>query len=269
MKTFIPTPSSSTLELGLFTIHYYALCILLGIFVAIWVTKRRYLALGGNPSDISDLAIYVIPAGVIGGRIYHVITSPQKYFSEGGSPIAVFKIWEGGLGIWGAIGFGALAAFIYYEKRNTSLTFAQLADSIAPALLLAQAIGRFGNWFNGELFGRPTEVFWALEIPPENRPTGFENYVTFHPTFLYEAIWCSIVAILIMRSSYFRKISGTGAVFIFYAASYSLGRLFIEMIRIDEANRILGLRLNIWVSAAILIGASALFLRKLAKIPKN
>lgn len=269
MKTFIPTPSSSTLELGLFPIHYYALCILLGIFVAIWITKKRYLALGGDPNDISDLAIYVIPVGIIGGRIYHVITSPQKYFGEGGSPIAVFKIWEGGLGIWGAIGFGALAAFIYYQKRSTSLPFAQLADSIAPALLIAQAIGRFGNWFNGELFGRPTEVLWALEIPPDNRPAGFENFATFHPTFLYEAIWCSIVAILIMRSSYFRKILGTGAVFIFYAASYSFGRLFIEAIRIDDANEILGLRLNIWVSAAIFVGASALFLRKVAKIPKN
>ena len=269
MKTFIPTPSSSTLELGFFTFYYYALCILLGIFVAIWVTKKRYFALGGNPNDISDLAIYVIPAGIIGGRIYHVITSPQKYFGDDGSPIAIFKIWEGGLGIWGAIGFGALAAFIYYKKRSTSLSFAELADSIAPALLLAQAVGRFGNWFNGELFGRPTEVFWALEIPLENRPTGFENFATFHPTFLYEAIWCSIVAILIMRSSYFRKISGTGAVFIFYAASYSLGRLFIEVIRIDEANRILGLRLNIWVSAAIFIVASALFLGKVAKTPKK
>jgi prolipoprotein diacylglyceryl transferase len=269
MKTFIPTPSSSTLELGFFTFHYYALCILLGIFLAIWVTKKRYLALGGNPNDISDLAIYVIPAGIIGGRIYHVLTSPQKYFGDGGSPVAVFKIWEGGLGIWGAIALGALTAFIYYKKRSPSLTFAQFLDSVAPALLLAQAIGRFGNWFNGELFGRPTEVFWALEIPSENRPAGFENFTTFHPTFLYEAIWCSMVAIFIMRSNFFRKISGTGAVFIFYAASYSFGRLFIEAIRIDDANEILGLRLNIWVSAAIFIAASTLFLRKLAKIPKK
>ena len=269
MKTFIPTPSSSTLELGFFTIHYYALCILLGIVVAIWITKKRYQALGGDSNDVSDLAIYAIPSGIIGGRIYHVLTSPQKYFGEGGSPVAVLKIWEGGLGIWGAIALGALVAFIYFKKKSVSLTFANFLDSIAPALLLAQAIGRFGNWFNGELFGRPTEVLWALEIPPEKRPTGFENFMTFHPTFLYEAIWCSIVAVFIMRSSFFRKISGTGAVFIFYAASYSFGRLFIEAIRIDDANEILGLRLNIWVSAAIFIAASTLFLRKLAKIPKK
>jgi prolipoprotein diacylglyceryl transferase len=269
MKTFIPTPSSSTLELGFFTIHYYALCILLGIVVAIWITKKRYQALGGDPNDVSDLAIYAIPSGIIGGRIYHVLTSPQKYFGEGGSPVAVLKIWEGGLGIWGAIALGALVAFIYFKKKSVSLTFANFLDSIAPALLLAQAIGRFGNWFNGELFGRPTEVLWALEIPPEKRPSGFENFMTFHPAFLYEAIWCSIVAVFIMRSSFFRKISGTGAVFIFYAASYSFGRLFIEAIRIDDANEILGLRLNIWVSAAIFIAASTLFLRKLAKIPKK
>jgi prolipoprotein diacylglyceryl transferase len=269
MKTFIPTPSSSTLELGFFTIHYYALCILLGIVVAIWITKKRYQALGGDPNDVSDLAIYAIPSGIIGGRIYHVLTSPQKYFGEGGSPVAVLKIWEGGLGIWGAIALGALVAFIYFKKKSVSLTFANFLDSIAPALLLAQAIGRFGNWFNGELFGRPTEVLWALEIPPEKRPTGFENFMTFHPTFLYEAIWCSIVAVFIMRSKFIRKISGTGAVFIFYAASYSFGRLFIEAIRIDDANEILGLRLNIWVSAAIFIAASTLFLRKLAKIPKK
>ena len=269
MKTFIPTPSSSTLELGFFTIHYYALCILLGIVVAIWITKKRYQALGGDSNDVSDLAIYAIPSGIIGGRIYHVLTSPQKYFGEGGSPVAVLKIWEGGLGIWGAIALGALVAFIYFKKKSVSLTFANFLDSIAPALLLAQAIGRFGNWFNGELFGRPTEVLWALEIPPEKRPTGFENFMTFHPTFLYEAIWCSIVAVFIMRSKFIRKISGTGAVFIFYAASYSFGRLFIEAIRIDDANEILGLRLNIWVSAAIFIAASTLFLRKLAKIPKK
>ncbi len=269
MKTYIPTPSSSTLELGFFTLHYYALCILLGIIVAILVTKKRYTALGGNPNDISDLAIYAVLSGIIGGRVYHVLTSPQKYFGEGGSPFAVFKIWEGGLGIWGAIAFGALTVFIYFKRRSTSLTFAQLADSIAPALLLAQAIGRFGNWFNGELFGRPTEVFWALEIPPENRTIGFENFTTFHPTFLYEAIWCSIVALYIMRSRFFQKISGSGAVFFFYAFSYSFGRLFIEAIRIDDANELMGLRLNIWVSAIICAGGAALFLRKISRYPRK
>ena len=150
MRKFIPTPSSSTLELGFFTFHYYALAILLGIVVAIWLTKRRYAAMGGNPNEISDLAFFVIPAGIIGGRIYHVITSPQKYFGENGSPIQAVQIWRGGLGIWGAIAVGALAAFIFFKAKKRSLSFYQLADAIAPSLLIAQGIGRFGNWFNGE-----------------------------------------------------------------------------------------------------------------------
>ena len=165
MRKFIPTPSSSTLELGFFTIHFYALAILLGIFIAVWLTKKRYRALGGDPNDITDLAFVVVPAGIIGGRIYHVFTSPQKYFGEAGSPIQALQIWRGGLGIWGAIGFGALAAFIFFKVKKTSLSFYQLADAIAPGLLIAQGIGRFGNWFNAELFGRPTSLFWALEIP--------------------------------------------------------------------------------------------------------
>ena len=267
MKTFIPTPNSSVLELGFFTIHYYALCILLGIIVALWVTKKRYAALGGNATEISDLALFVIPAGIIGGRLYHVITSPQKYFGKGGSPIAALEVWQGGLGIWGAISLGALVAYIYFKKRETSISFAKLADAIAPALLIAQGIGRFGNWFNGELFGRPTDVFWALEIPRQNRPIGFESFQTFHPTFLYEAIWCFAMALLIMRIGLFNRIIGSGAVFVFYVASYSLGRLFIEAIRIDEANLILGLRLNIWVSLITFLGASALFLRKTRRNP--
>lgn len=262
MKTFIPTPGSSTLELGFFTIHFYALCILLGIVIAIWITKKRYVELGGDSSEISDLALFVIPAGIIGGRIYHVITSPQKYFGEGGKPIEVIEIWRGGLGIWGAISLGAIAAYFYFMKVKTSLSFANLADAIAPGLLIAQGVGRFGNWFNGELFGKPTKVFWALEIPSENRPMGFENFQTFHPTFLYEAIWCFAVALLIMRLAFFKRLAGSGAVFIFYVAAYSLGRLFIEAIRIDEANLILGLRLNIWVSLFAFLGGGALFLRK-------
>lgn len=264
MKKFIPTPSSSTLELGFFTFHFYALTILLGILVAVWITKRRYKALGGNPDDITDLALVVVPAGIIGGRIYHVLTSPQKYFGENGSPIQALQIWRGGLGIWGAISIGALAAFIFFKVKKTALPFSQLADAIAPGLLIAQGIGRFGNWFNAELFGKPTTLFWALEIPRESRPSGFENFATFHPTFLYEAIWCFFVAALIMRVKIFRNFSKAGTVFIFYVLAYSLGRFFIEAIRIDEANLIFGIRLNIWVSGLLFVGALALFLRRIA-----
>jgi prolipoprotein diacylglyceryl transferase len=264
MRKFIPTPSSSTLELGFFTFHFYALAILLGIFVAVWVTKRRYKALGGNPDYITDLALVVVPAGIIGGRIYHVLTSPQKYFGENGSPIQALQIWRGGLGIWGAISIGALAAFIFFKVKRNSLSFSQMADAIAPGLLIAQGIGRFGNWFNAELFGKPTTLFWALEIPRESRPSGFENFATFHPTFLYEAIWCFFVAALIMRVKFFRNFPKAGTVFIFYVLAYSLGRFFIEAIRIDEANLIFGIRLNIWVSGLLFFGALTLFLRRIA-----
>lgn len=262
MRKFIPTPSSSTLELGFFTIHFYALAILLGIVVAIWLTKKRYAALGGNQSEISDLAIFVIPAGIVGGRMYHVITSPQKYFGKNGSPIQVIEIWKGGLGIWGAIALGALAAYVYSRFRKLSLTFLQLADAIAPGLLIAQGIGRFGNWFNGELFGKPTSVIWGLEIPMEKRPVGYENFVTFHPTFLYEAIWCFLIAILILRFDIFHSRKSSGMIFLLYAAAYSFGRLFIESLRIDEANLILGLRLNIWVSALMFLSAGGVFVRQ-------
>jgi len=262
MRKFIPTPSSSTLELGFFSVHFYALAILLGIVVAIWLTKRRYAEAGGNPNEISDLAFFVIPAGIIGGRIYHVVTSPQKYFGEGGSPIQALQIWRGGLGIWGAISLGGLAAFVFFRAKKRSLDFAQLADAIAPGLLLAQGIGRFGNWFNGELFGKPTSLPWGLEIPSANRPTSFEAFDTFHPTFLYEAIWCFLIALLIMRLKIFQNLKSSGLVFIFYVMAYSFGRLFIESLRIDDANLILGLRLNIWVSVLVFLGACGLFLRK-------
>ncbi len=269
MKSFIPTPNSSLFELGFLTLHYYALCILLGIIAAIWLTKKRYHALGGAVDEISDLALLVIPMGIIGGRIYHVITSPQKYFGSGSSPLSALKIWQGGLGIWGAISLGALTAFVFYKAKVRSLSFATLADAIAPGLLVAQGIGRFGNWFNGELFGRPTDLPWALQIPIGKRPIGFENFATFHPTFLYEAIWCFLLAAVILRLEVFKKLAGTGAIFTFYVASYSFGRLFIEAIRIDDANMILGLRLNIWVAATLFLGAGALFLREIAKSRKK
>jgi prolipoprotein diacylglyceryl transferase len=261
MRKFIPTPSSSTLELGFFTVHFYALAILLGIVFAIWLTKSRYSAMGGDPSEISDLSFFVVPAGIIGGRVYHVITSPQKYFGDDGSPLQALQIWRGGLGIWGAISFGGLAAYVFFRVKKRSLDFAQLADAIAPGLLLAQGIGRFGNWFNAELFGKPTSLPWGLEIPSANRPTGFEAFETFHPTFLYEAIWCFGIAGLILTSSSFKNFTRAGTVFAFYVMAYSFGRFFIEAIRIDEANLILGIRLNLWVSSSFFIGGLAVFLR--------
>ncbi len=249
MKTFIPTPNVSKLELGFFTIHYYALCILLGILAAIIIGRVRYQDRGGNPSEIGDVAVFAIPAGIIGGRIYHVITSPDKYFGNGGAPLDAFKIWEGGLGIWGAISLGTLTAYLVFKRSGKSQCFGVFADALAPGLLVAQGIGRFGNWFNGELFGKPTTLPWGLEIPMSSRPLGYENFTTFHPTFLYEALWCFAGAALISNSKIFRNRTA-GDVFISYIAFYCFGRIWIESLRIDTAHQIFGLRINVWVSAA-------------------
>ena len=259
MKQLIPSPSLSSFSVGPLTIHFYALCIITGIAAAIWIGRRRYANLGGNPDDVSEVAIWAVPFGIIGGRIYHVITSPAQYFGENGDPIDALRIWEGGLGIWGAISLGAVGAYLYFRTHKTSLNFRQLLDSLAPGVVLAQAIGRIGNYFNQEVFGKPTELPWGLEIDPVNRPDGFESYATFHPTFLYELLWCLVVAVLLIKlPGFLKKItSNQGDVFTLYILGYTLGRVWIEGLRIDEANLILGLRLNIWVSLIVLVTASA------------
>jgi prolipoprotein diacylglyceryl transferase len=200
-----------------------------------------------------------VPFGIIGGRIYHVITSPAQYFGANGNPVDALRIWEGGLGIWGAISLGAVGAYLYFRTHKTTLNFRQLLDSLAPGVVVAQAIGRIGNYFNQEVFGRPTELPWGLEIDPVNRPNGFESYSTFHPTFLYELLWCLVVAALLIKLPGVLKqiTSKQGDVFALYIFGYTAGRVWIETLRIDEANLILGLRLNIWVSLIVLIAASA------------
>lgn len=259
MKQLIPSPSLSSFSVGPLTIHFYALCIITGIAAAIWIGRKRYANLGGNPDDVSEVAIWAVPFGIIGGRIYHVITSPSQYFGANGDPIDALRIWEGGLGIWGAISLGAVGAYLYFRTHKTSLNFRQLLDSLAPGVVVAQAIGRIGNYFNQEVFGKPTELPWGLEIDPVNRPNGFESYSTFHPTFLYELLWCLVVAVLLIKLPGVLKqiTSKQGDVFVLYILGYTAGRVWIETLRIDEANLILGLRLNIWVSLIVLITASA------------
>lgn len=259
MKQLIPSPSLSSFSVGPITIHFYALCIITGIATAIWIGRKRYANLGGNPDDVSEVAIWAVPFGIIGGRIYHVITSPSQYFGANGNPIDALRIWEGGLGIWGAISLGAVGAYLYFRTHKTSLNFRQLLDSLAPGVVVAQAIGRVGNYFNQEVFGKPTELPWGLEIDLANRPNGFESYSTFHPTFLYELLWCLVVAVLLIKLPGFLKqvTSKQGDVFALYILGYTSGRVWIETLRIDEANLIFGLRLNIWVSFIVLITASA------------
>jgi len=261
MKTFIPTPTNSKLELGFITLHYYAIAILIGIVVAILITRARYQDRGGDAGEISDLAVILIPSGIVGGRIYHVITSPDNYFGSNGHPLDAFKVWQGGLGIWGAVALGALVAFLKFRKGIFSQPFAVFADAIAPALLVAQGIGRFGNWFNAELFGKPTTLPWGLEIPVMSRPIGFEQFSTFHPTFLYEALWCFAGALLLSKAKSMKNLAA-GQVFLAYIFLYSLGRIWIESLRIDTAHQLFGLRLNIWVSAAAILLSAGLFLRK-------
>jgi len=262
MKQLIPSPSLSSFSVGPLTIHFYALCIITGIAAAIWIGRKRYANLGGNPDDVSEVAIWAVPFGIIGGRIYHVVTSPSQYFGANGNPIDALRIWEGGLGIWGAISLGAVGAYLYFRTHKTSLNFRQLLDSLAPGVIVAQAIGRVGNYFNQEVFGKPTELAWGLEIDPVNRPSGFESYSTFHPTFLYELLWCLVVAVLLIKlPGFLKKIAlNQGDVFALYILGYTSGRVWIETLRIDEANLILGLRLNIWVSLIVLISSSAYLL---------
>jgi prolipoprotein diacylglyceryl transferase len=266
----IPSPERSFVEIGPLTLHFYAFCIMLGIVAAVFIGGRRYVAMGGKPGVVGDVALFAVPAGVIGGRLYHVITSPQGYFGAGGKPIEALYIWQGGLGIWGAISLGAVAAYFAYKKSSNRgvISFAQFADAIAPGLLIAQAIGRFGNWFNKELFGRPLDMPWALEIPFRYRPIGYTNFETFHPTFLYEALWCSLMALLLIWIGK-RKQLASGSLFALYVATYSFGRGLIEMIRIDEANLILGLRLNIWTSLILLLAAALILYRLNSKAAES
>ena len=267
MLLAFPTPSNSALEIGPLTIHFYALCIIAGVTVAVLLGDRRFRAstpLGAGV--VSEVAITAVPVGVIGGRIYHVISSPSDYFGANGNVIDALKIWEGGLGIWGAISLGLFGAYVRYrvlQKRIDLPSFAVFIDALAPGILFAQAIGRFGNWFNGELFGRPLDTWWALEVPSRYRPFGYSEFESFHPTFLYEAIWCVLVAIVLMK---FGTSLRSGQVFAAYVAAYCFGRFFIELIRIDSANTIAGLRVNVWVSVIVGIGSVIIFARGSRKI---
>lgn len=258
-RTFIPSPPPewSQFSVGPLTIHAYALFILAGIFFAIWLTTKRWVERGGDAEVVADIAIWAVPFGIVGGRIYHVISTPGPYFGADGNPIDALKIWEGGLGIWGAVALGVVGAWIGCRRRGVSLL--AFIDSVAPAVLIAQAIGRLGNWFNQELFGSPTTLPWGLSIDPQFRPAGFEQYETFHPTFLYEMLWALAGAAIIIALDRKWQLYG-GRVFWLYVAVYTSGRLWIEALRIDTAVKVGGLRINVWVSMAVLVLAVVMFI---------
>lgn len=249
----IPSPSQGVWQLGPFPVRAYALCILTGIALAVWLTARRWRAQGGDPEAATNVAIWAVPFGIVGGRVYHLITSPDAYFGEGGHPLDALKIWQGGLGIWGAVALGAVGA--WFGCRREGISFVAYADALAPGLLLAQAVGRWGNWFNVELFGGPTTLPWGLSVPPDVAiAAGYPAGTLFHPTFLYEFLWnIAGVAALLWAERRFRLRGGQ--VFWLYVLIYTTGRLWIEMLRIDTAHHFFGVRLNVWTSAIVWVGA--------------
>ena len=255
----LPSPTVGVIELGPLTLHAYALCILAGIAAAIWIGDRRMRDRGGEPGLVLDVAMWAVPFGILGGRLYHVITTPQPYFGDGGHPVDALKIWQGGLGIWGAIALGALGAWLGLRKEGVG--FLTFADAVAPGVLVAQAIGRWGNWFNNEIHGEETDLPWALEIHRWDSSAGRavvdaagEPVVlgTFHPTFLYESLFLLALAILLLVVDRRRRLA-PGQVLGLYVAGYPVCRIIIEMMRTDAANTILGLRVNIWTSIVVFV----------------
>jgi prolipoprotein diacylglyceryl transferase len=251
---FIPSPSQGSIHLGPLPLRGYALMIIVGVIVAVWLGERRWVARGGEPGTVLDIAVWAVPFGLIGGRLYHVITDHQLYFGHGRHPVDAFKVWNGGLGIWGAIAVGALGAYLGCRRRGISLRV--FADAAAPGIVLAQAIGRWGNWFNQELYGKPTTLPWAVKIDAAHRPAKTPDLATYQPTFLYECLWCVGVAILVIWAEKRFRLA-YGRTFALYVAAYTLGRAWIEWLRVDEAHHILGLRLNDWTSLIVFLGAVA------------
>ncbi|MGV8908227.1 MAG: prolipoprotein diacylglyceryl transferase [Propionicimonas sp.] len=257
MTLFIPSPSISSFQIGPLTVHIYALCLITGIIAAWAIGLRRWRARGGRTESFETVLIWTIPLGVVGARFYHVMTHLGDYFAPGATQ-HWWAIWEGGIAIYGAVGFGALAC--WWRCRAQKVSFTALADSLAPGIAVGQALGRFGNWFNQELYGQPTTLPWGLEIDPAHRAPGFEQYATFHPTFLYESVWNVLVAVVTLWAD--RKFRlGRGKVFALYIALYGFGRIFTEHIRLDYSYSVFGpIRFNEAVAMLICLFGIVAFL---------
>jgi prolipoprotein diacylglyceryl transferase len=250
---FIPSPTTGVWYLGPVPIRAYALCIIAGIAVAMVIATSRWRARGGTADGLEAVIVVAVPCGIVGARLYHVLTDYELYFGPGRNPVDALKIWQGGLGIWGAVALGALGG--YLVARRCGIRFPALLDAVAPGLVVAQAIGRLGNWFNSELFGRPTTLPWALEIAPQHRPAGFEQFATFHPTFAYELLWNLGVAVALVVLDRRLRL-GHGQVFALYVLLYTAGRFWIEALRIDTVNEIGGFRLNNYTSLILFVAAA-------------
>jgi prolipoprotein diacylglyceryl transferase len=259
--TSIPSPGWSYFDLGPFRIHAYALCILAGIIAATMWTSRRLTKRGGEPGVVLDIILWAVPLGIVAARLYHVFTHPGDYFYDGANPWRILFIWEGGNAIFGSLIGGAIGAWI--GCRRTGIRFWSFADALAPAMLLAQAMGRLGNWFNHELFGLPTTLPWGLEIESTNPayPVGLPDGTLFHPTFLYEIIW-NVIGIAVILFLERRLTLRWGKAFAVYLVWYGLGRSFFESIRIDPSEMFFGIRTNVWAAfLAIAIGIAILIVQ--------
>ena len=253
----IPSPSSNQLDIGPISLNYYGLCIGIGVVVAVTLGQRRWAARGGNPDDIGSIALWAVPAGLVGARAYHLITDWRPFN-------VWFKVWEGGLGIPGGLVLGTLAG--YWAAKRRGLDIPDVIDAVIPGIPLAQAIGRVGNWFNQEIFGRPTDLPWGVEIEERFRPAEFINDPAFHPAFLYEALWnVGLAGFLLWIDR--RGVLKRGMILPLQILGYGIGRFIVEGVRIDNATLILGIRVNHWVSggAVILSILALMFLYKNAK----
>jgi prolipoprotein diacylglyceryl transferase len=257
LPTYLPSPPSNGISLGPVRLHVYGLLIACAIAAAVWLSQRRWERIGGQPGTMATLALWGVPGGLIGARLYSVITSWQA--DTDGHWYRAFEIWRGGLGIWGGV-VGGIALGAVGAMRHR-LPIRPLVDCVAPAFALAQAIGRWGNYFNQELFGRPSTLPWAVRIDYPNRPAGYTQYSTFQPTFLYECIWDLVVLGLVIwveRRFRIRR----GYLIAAYASFYTFGRFWTEYLRIDNAHRFLGLRLNDWTSIVVFLVSTAILLTR-------
>ncbi|MFC5382061.1 prolipoprotein diacylglyceryl transferase [Aquipuribacter nitratireducens] len=254
LSTGIPSPAQGTWDLWVLPVRAYALLVITGIVVGGYVGERRWTARGGRPGTVVDVLTWAVPAGLVGARLYHVVSRWQDYVGPGQDPWDVLRVWEGGLAIFGGLIGGALGA--WFGARRHGVRLPAFADALAPGLAVGQAIGRWGNWFNQELFGTPTSLPWGLRIDPENRPEQFADAETFHPTFLYESLWnLGVAGVVVWADRRFRL--GHGRAFALYLALYAFGRFWLEMLRTDVANVVLGLRVNQLTALVVVLAASA------------
>ena len=260
----LPSPSANSLSIGPLELRAYGLMIALGALTAVAWSRRRHAARGGDPEDMSTIALWAVPAGLVGSRLYHVATDWRSFQGRWED---VPALWQGGLGIPGGLVAGVMGGVLVARRRGLSMAGAM--DVMVPTIPVAQAIGRWGNWFNQEVFGRPTDLPWALEIDAAHRPSGYSEAATFHPTFLYEGLWNVALAVFLVRIER-RGVLRPGYLVGLWVFGYGLGRLWVEALRVDQASLIVGVRVNTWMAlAAIAVGAVVTWIGRTAKSPAS